>query len=193
MPAWTISWIRKDSQPIRSDLVKRDRLFACATESDAAAPAHPFLFDLTELVGHFQGQRLPNGIERVQIELTLAALEECGPRKVMLCSFLNSREAWVEIPSDRFRDIVSLATSGSDVADPDWQVARAHLVLHLIFAAPLVPPRGATLVNTGTSWRVHYYFRFVRDLKARHGLRWEERRVGKEGGRTCRSRWSPYH
>src|SRR3546814_13396274 len=68
----------------------------------------------------------------------------------MLCSFLNSREAWVEIPSDRFRDIVSLATSGSDVADPDWQVARAHLVLHLIFAAPLVPPRGATLVNTGT-------------------------------------------
>src|SRR3546814_3258217 len=57
-----------------------------------------------------------------------------------------------------------------DVADPDWQVARAHLVLHLIFAAPLVPPRGATLVNTGTSWRVHYYFRFVRDLKARHGI-----------------------
>src|SRR3546814_3534207 len=88
----------------------------------------------------------------------------------MLCSFLNSREAWVEIPSDRFRDIVSLATSGSDVADPDWQVARAHLVLHLIFAAPLVPPRGATLVNTGTSWRVHYYFRFVRDLTARHGI-----------------------
>src|SRR3546814_11587342 len=90
--------------------------FAGATESDSAAPAHPLLFDLTDLVGHFQGQRLPNGIERVQIELTLAALEECGPRKVMLCSFLNSREAWVEIPSDRFRDIVSLATSGSDVA-----------------------------------------------------------------------------
>src|SRR3546814_10910592 len=99
-----------------SDLLfKLDRLVAGATESDSAAPAHPLLFDLTDLVGHFQGQRLPNGIERVQIELTLAALEECGPRKVMLCSFLNSREAWVEIPSDRFRDIVSLATSGSDV------------------------------------------------------------------------------
>src|SRR3546814_6083797 len=25
-------------------------------------------------------------------------------------------------------------------------------------------------LNTGTSWRVHYYFRFVRDLKARHGI-----------------------
>ena len=27
------------------------------------------------------------------------------------------------------------------------------------------------------------------DLKLRHGIRSEERRVGKE----CRSRWSPYH
>src|SRR3546814_7261475 len=25
-------------------------------------------------------------------------------------------------------------------------------------------------LNTGTSWRVHYYFRVVRDLKARHGI-----------------------
>src|SRR3546814_2116743 len=28
---------------------------------------------------------------------------------------------------------------------------------------------------------------------AAHGLRSEERRVGKEGVSTCRSRWSPYH
>src|SRR3546814_19111088 len=28
---------------------------------------------------------------------------------------------------------------------------------------------------------------------ARVGQRSEERRVGKEGGSTCRSRWSPYH
>src|SRR3546814_21192085 len=28
---------------------------------------------------------------------------------------------------------------------------------------------------------------------ARVGLRSEERRVGKEGVSTCRSRWSPYH
>src|SRR3546814_2275189 len=76
-----------------SDLLfKLDRLFAGATESDSAAPAHPLLFDLTDLVGHFQGQRLPNGIERVQIELTLAALEECGPRKVMLRSEEHTSE-----------------------------------------------------------------------------------------------------
>src|SRR3546814_17191121 len=113
----------KEVQPIRSDLCKLDRPFAGATESDSAAPAHPLLFDLTDLVGHFQGQRLPNGIERVQIELTLAALEECGPRKVMLCSFLNSREAWVEIPSDLFRDIFRSATSAPAVAHPHCPVA----------------------------------------------------------------------
>src|SRR3546814_5116196 len=99
----------KEVQPIRSDLCKLDRPFAGATESDSAAPAHPLLFDLTDLVGHFQGQRLPNGIERVQIELTLAALEECGPRKVMLCSFLNSREARSEEHTSELKSLMRIS------------------------------------------------------------------------------------
>src|SRR3546814_14685973 len=35
--------------------------------------------------------------------------------------------------------------------------------------------------------------RIVRDLEQDLGKRSEERRVGKEGVSTCRSRWSPYH
>src|SRR3546814_18411462 len=31
------------------------------------------------------------------------------------------------------------------------------------------------------------------DRLVRAALRWEERRVGKERGRTCSSRWRPYH
>src|SRR3546814_9225334 len=33
----------------------------------------------------------------------------------------------------------------------------------------------------------------IRTLRTGGGLRTEERRVGKEGGSTCRSRWSRYH
>src|SRR3546814_15427603 len=41
---------------------------------------------------------------------------------------------------------------------------------------------------TGLSWRLN-----ERHYGALQGLRSEERRVGKECGSTCRSRWSPYH
>src|SRR3546814_13534175 len=46
--------------------------------------------------------------------------------------------------------------------------------------------------------RVHLYFGVrdeghVYDERAFQVLRSEERRVGKECVRTCRSRWSPYH
>src|SRR3546814_5308690 len=36
-------------------------------------------------------------------------------------------------------------------------------------------------------------FREYPDALAQSQVRSEERRVGKEGGSTCRSRWSPYH
>lgn len=139
---------------------------------EGPAPGRPVLYDLTDLVGHFQGQRMPNGIERVQIELALAALHSLGTDRVQLCCFVNSREEWVEVPAGGFHSIARLATVGSDIADADWQNARAGLVLHLIYAAPLVPRSGAILINAGTSWRVHDYFRFVRDAKSRYGIRY---------------------
>ena len=40
---------------------------------------------------------------------------------------------------------------------------------------------------------VEIHNKFVLSLLADHGARSEERRVGKECGYQCRSRWSPYH
>ena len=170
LSATTLSAILEEIDPARSGARAVDPTPAREMPPDEATAGRPLLFDLTDLVAHFQGQRLPNGIERVQIELTLAALHQRGSSEIKLCGFINGREEWVEIPWIRFQEVARLATSGSDVADPAWQAARAHLVLHLIFAPPIVPPQGAALVNTGTSWRVHDYFRFIRNLKARHGI-----------------------
>ena len=130
------------------------------------------IFDLTDLVAHFDSQRRPNGIERVQIELARAALDTRGPDRVTLCCFVRSREQWVAIPAHYFLDVARLAASGGDVGDGAWQAARARLMLRLMVAGAIDLPRHGVLVNAGTSWRVHDYFRFVRNARARSGIRY---------------------
>jgi glycosyltransferase involved in cell wall biosynthesis len=130
----------------------------------------PLVFDITDLVAHFQHQRLPNGIERVQMEVLRAALQAHGGDRVGICCFVNGREQWVGIRASRFLDVARLAASSSDIADADWQTARATLLLDLMIADAFAMPMHAVLINTGTSWRVHDYFRFVRNAKERFGI-----------------------
>src|SRR3546814_10844889 len=56
--------------------------------------------------------------------------------------------------------------------------------------------RSALFVNLLTEDNLPYYFRTIERMfgaDTAWGTRSEERRVGKECVRTCRSRWSPYH
>ena len=48
-------------------------------------------------------------------------------------------------------------------------------------------PGYINFLDAFNSWQL------VKELKEATGLRSEERRVGKECLRLCRSRWSPYH
>src|SRR3546814_18340797 len=50
-----------------------------------------------------------------------------------------------------------------------------------------------TITIGGESSGAHLAVVTLLRLRDRHGVRSEERRVGKECVRTCRSRWSPYH
>ena len=54
--------------------------------------------------------------------------------------------------------------------------------------------RTSQVVSSGISKPVFYDYVRSRDLdRVAHGIRSEERRVGKECASMCRSRWSPYH
>jgi glycosyltransferase involved in cell wall biosynthesis len=136
----------------------------------ASASERPLVFDLTDLVAHFRHNRLPTGIQRVQIEVLATALKTHGHDKVGICCFIDGREHWIEIPIPMFLELAYLATSGSDANDPAWQLLRARLFFHLAVDGHYTLPDRAILVNLGTSWWIYDYYRMVRNAKERQGI-----------------------
>lgn len=144
-----------------------------ATASEPADPlgpdgtgdaGRPLLFDITDLVGHFRYQRLPTGIQRVQVEAVLAALREAAD--VLICAFVPGRGVCVSIPLPLFRTLAELSGLDGGTAEGEWQAARACLFWHLAVSAEIDLPFDTLIINLGTSLWVADYFRFIRHAKA---------------------------
>ena len=132
----------------------------------------PLVFDLTNLVGHFRHERLPNGIQRVQMEVLAALLDQRDANAISACCFINGRDYWIEVPIALCRDLIRLAGADSDVNDPEWIAARTRLFMHLTFADHYVLPWRAVLVDLGVSFWVHDHYRFIRNAKAERQIRY---------------------
>lgn len=167
---------RGDEAPILSRL--RGMLFqptAASTEfqptrSGTEGPA--MVFDISDLIGFWRAARLPTGIQRVQIEAIIGALDQEDGRSVRLCCFTTRRDEWLEVPVDAFRLLAALATKAGALDDADWAEALSDLDLHLTLTRPFVFPFGAMLINLGTSWWLQNYFLFVRQAKKERGIRY---------------------
>lgn len=132
----------------------------------------PLVFDLTDLIAHFRHHRLPTGIQRVQIEVLATALRTQGRDRVHICCFVDGRDHWIGISTDRFLRLAKLASSGSDPNEDAWVDARARLFFNLATDPHFVMPHRAMLVNLGTSWWIYDYFRLIREAKAKADIRY---------------------
>lgn len=142
-------------------------------EAEAAGAATHVVFDVSDLLGYFNNARLPTGIQRVQIEVITALLNEPTPGlEVRICAFTSGRDVWVEAPESVFLSLAELALVSGDLNDPVWEGALADLKLLLAMSPALVFPRGAYLVNLGTSWWLQNYFLHVRRARAAYGVRY---------------------
>jgi len=137
-----------------------------------AAPPPPMpamLFDVSDLFDYWsQGNRLPTGIQRVQIEVARAAFAR-GDGASATVVFDVAAGGWRRLPRQHFLDLASAAGDGGDAAEPGWRLAVAAARAAL---EPAELPRDATLINLGTSWWVPDYMRRVQEAKRRHGLRY---------------------
>ena len=129
------------------------------------------VFDVSDLLSYFNAARLPTGIQRVQIEVIRHAMKT-GSTPPRVCSFLDTREEWVEVPATVFLPLCRLAVSGNDLNAPDWLAALTRLHLTLTMAESFAFPHGAFLINLGTSWWLQNYFLAVREAKASAGIRY---------------------
>lgn len=142
-------------------------------EAEAAGAATHVVFDVSDLLGYFDNARLPTGIQRVQIEVITALLTEPTPGlEVRICGFTSGRDVWVEVPQEVFLSLAELALVSGELNDPVWEDALYDLKLLLAMSPALAFPRGAYLINLGTSWWLQNYFLHVRRARAAYGVRY---------------------
>jgi hypothetical protein len=105
--------------------VKVERLTGNGTELVAQAlPARTGMvwFDYTDLIHYFQDNRVPTGIQRVQIGIFRASLERQGRAEpVGTCSFNPERRCWVAVPETLLAAVCRAAChapAGSATASP---------------------------------------------------------------------------
>lgn len=131
------------------------------------------VFDVADLIGYFRNARLPTGIQRVQIEVIAALLRDPPAEvQVAVCTFAEARNGWVGLPSDLFQRLADLALASGDRGEPAWRAALEEVELSADLGSPLRFPRGAWLVNLGTSWWLQNYFLKVREARRLYGVRY---------------------
>lgn len=134
-------------------------------------PEGGLVFDASDLVDYFRANRAPTGIQRVQLNILLAALDQAPEAAIAV--FDAATGAWKRLPEATFRRLADLSRSGADAAAPDWAGAVANTVAALLQGPPLAFPARGRLVNLGTSWWIPDYLRRVREAKDRApGLRY---------------------
>lgn len=143
-----------------------------APESESKLdPTSMLVVDVSDLLGYFELNRLPTGIQRVQTELIFNLLESTS-HHARLCCFVETRHQWVVVDSRQFLDICAQCRAGGDPLEPRWVASISELRAAISASPPMVFPRNAVLMNVGTSWWLPNYFLYVREAKVASGIRY---------------------
>jgi len=140
-----------------------------------AAPGQlaQIVFDCSDLVAYLADNRIPTGIQRVQLNVTARALlDPADGVATAAVAFDSATGAWREIGRDLFLRIWRLSRSGGDTAAPDWVATLSELRSAIAGGADFAFAPGASLVNLGTSWWIKDYFLHVRHVARLHGVRY---------------------
>lgn len=147
--------------------------------TDAAAPFLPpaavsVVLDVSDVLDYFNGARTPTGIQRVQIGIVNQAIAEPSPDGLLLsfAAFDPVELRWHAVEERGFAALCALSASGSDTEDPDWTEARDALRETVAKAPPVAFTPGALLVNLGNSFGFAEYFRALRIVQERDGVRY---------------------
>jgi glycosyltransferase involved in cell wall biosynthesis len=131
------------------------------------------VFDTSDLIQYFRHHRLPTGIQRVQMETIYVGLISAEPAlDIRVCCFTEAHDYWREVPPADFMNLCELSLIGNDWTAPDWRTAMFELDEKLRTSPNFVFPRGAYLVNIGTSWWLQNYFLYVREAKLRDQVKY---------------------
>lgn len=145
-----------------------------ATAWPQPVAAVTLVLDVSDVLDYFNGARTPTGIQRVQIGIVNRAIAETPPEGLQLsfAAFDPAELNWRPVDGAAFATLCALSASGSDTEDPDWTEARDTLREKVAKAPPVAFAPGALLVNLGNSFGFAEYFRALRAVQERDGVRY---------------------
>ncbi|WP_267389669.1 glycosyltransferase [Sphingomonas sp. GC_Shp_3] len=133
-------------------------------------PAGAVVLDVTDLLAFFGQRRLPTGIQRVQIEVSLACLEPRFEPQPMFCVYASARRGWIRLSHDHFDALCRLARQSDDITDPDWTRQLDRMYRSIAVARTIRFSPDTVLINLGTSWSDRNYLLDVRTIRARDAV-----------------------
>ncbi|MEG3085510.1 glycosyltransferase [Sphingomonas sp. PB2P12] len=133
-------------------------------------PTGAVVLDVTDLLAFFGQRRLPTGIQRVQIEVSLVCLEQMFDPQPVFCVYSSARRGWIRLSREHFDTLCRLAKQSDDVEDPAWTSQLDRMYRKIAVARTLRFSSSTVLVNLGTSWADRNYLLDVRIVRARDGV-----------------------
>jgi len=133
-------------------------------------PPEAMVFDVTDLIAFFGQRRLPTGIQRVQIEISLACLDRTFDPQPVFCVYASARRGWIRLPYESFEVLCRLAKQSDDIEDPAWKSQLDHVYREIAVARTIRFSPKTVLVNLGTSWSDRNYLLDIRISRARDGV-----------------------
>ncbi len=158
------------SASARSEAAALQNLSVGVGRRQAAAKGRRLLLDCSDLVQFFMDNRLPTGIQRVQIRIVLSALaDQKHEDGSVVVFFSGNTKSWRYIRRLDFIFLTNSAQQLESVSESAWTSIRDSL------CGPGAAPAfdfapGNSLINIGTSWWIDDYFVQVRNLKTAFGV-----------------------
>jgi glycosyltransferase involved in cell wall biosynthesis len=131
------------------------------------------VFDISNIIQYFSTARLPQGIQRVQLNLITAILrrQDLG-FPVMLACFRPGPVFWVRVPNTLFQELAKLTACGGDTDDPAWRALLGKVELVGWTGDALRFPQRSVLVCLGPSWYLANYFLGLQLAKSQFRIRY---------------------
>lgn len=133
-------------------------------------PVDAVLCDVTDLVAYLSRRRLPSGIQRVQLELSMACLSPLVDVPVVFCVYAPLRRTWLTVPAGAFAGLCRASVGSADEQDRAWTAQLLGFYRQVAVGAEVPFNAGRILLNLGTSWADRSYLDAVAAARQAHGI-----------------------
>lgn len=155
------------------ELVAINELAGASFDSSAEGPLMASgkpraIFDCSDLIQYFRDNRLPTGIQRVQINIVTHYMSIDTVDHPVIVYFDMENKAWREISSNDFHRLCNSAQNISYIHDSAWR--NIYHQICISSAPAFIFTKGDILINLGTSWWIPDYFVIIRSIKEKYGV-----------------------